>query len=238
MYPDFQLDQPFELGKTAWGAGCVYPPPAALLGVPFVFLGEPLGFAAFTTIAGMALGSVVYAIGRREGLGGRGAALLMAGILCSGPAIESLMTGQANTLVAVGLGLAWLFPRTSGYLAVTGGFLKVFPILMLSWAARVRAPMFGPVVLGAGIAVTSLVVFGFDSWLDFARTLANGRHGSPVFPVPPRHYLDPIIGTTLSTWATYLHLRRDAPCLAALPELVCRVLRGVLCQWGDHHVGA
>ena len=144
IYTPMQVSGPYFLGHAAWGLGYVYPPPSALVAVPFSLLGEPAGFAVFTTVAGMAFGLATFRVACKEGLKPRAALLFTVVMLLSPPSIESLGTGQANTLVAVGLLATWLYPKASGYIAVIGGVVKLFPLAGLAWAVRCRAPVLRP----------------------------------------------------------------------------------------------
>ena len=203
LYPAWQLEGPFPLGFAAYGRGFVYPPPAVLAAVPFAALGEPAGFALFSLLAASLLGWVAYAIGRREGCSRRASLVLAVVMLVSPPAIESIATGQANTFVAIGLGAAWLRPRQSGYLAVIGGLLKLFPAAGLAWTLRRRGSLAGPVMLGTSIMLLSLLLFGVDGWRAFALTMANG-HGSNTWgAVAPRLLLELVIGPGAAAIACY-----------------------------------
>lgn len=203
LYPAFQLDGPYDLGHAAWGAGYVYPPSAALLSLPFAAFSDLVGFALFTAISGLALAIVVFEIARREGLTDRAAVLVAVAVLASGPALDSLATGNVNSLVAAGLGAMWLAPRWSGYLSVLGALVKLFPILGLVWTLRLRQPVLRPLVLGVAVGVVSIVVVGPGAWLDFVTSTLNARSSGWLIPQPPRHLLEPILGPAVASLVSY-----------------------------------
>jgi hypothetical protein len=203
FYAPFQLAGPYFLGNAAWGDGYVYPPVSAWLAVPFSLLEEPYGFSVFTTLAGMAFALLMFRIARVEGLDQRLALLFALVMLLSPPAIESLATGQANTFVAIGIALSWLYPRASGYIAIIGGLLKLFPLAGLAWAIRNHAPVVRPLVMLGVVLGVSVLIQGGDTWRDFLTATANGRSSQFSFPTPPRHFLEPVVG---ATWATLLSL--------------------------------
>ena len=194
IYAPFQLAGPYPLGRAAWGMGYVYPPPTAVLAVPFAWIGEPLGFAVFTTAAGMTLGLALYRVARGEGLGPGHARLFALVLLVSPPAIESLGTGQANTFVAIGLLGTWLYPRASGYLAVIGGVLKLFPLSAITWTIRTRAPVMWPLAMLVAVLALSVLLQGTDAWRDFFVASSNGQSTQFLPPTPPRQLLQPVVG--------------------------------------------
>jgi hypothetical protein len=198
IYAPMQLAGPYFLGDAAWGRGYVYPPPSALFAVPFAMVGEPAGFSVFTTVAGMAFGLAMFRVARNEGLKPLAASLFTLVVFLSPPSIESLGTGQANTLVAVGLLAIWLYPNTSGYIAVVGGVVKLFPLAGLAWAVRCRAPLVRPLILLVVLLGLSLLVQGPDTWHQFVVATQNGQSSQFSFPTPPRHILEPLIGPSLA----------------------------------------
>ncbi len=198
LYAPFQLAGQYGLGDAAMGRGFVYPPPAVYLAIPFSLPGESVGFALFLALSAWALGAVAYAIAVKEGLGRSASGLVALLVLASGPAIESVATGQANTFVAAGLGLIWVRPRLSGYLAVLGALLKVFPGAGILWALRTRSPVVRPLAMGVVLSGASLLVQGPGLWADFLSSFRNGVSSSPVFPAAPRVVLAPLLGPTLS----------------------------------------
>lgn len=203
VYAAFQLEGPYQLGLAAWGEGFVYPPVAVLTAVPFSVVGRESGFALFTLTSAVALAVVAHRIGRSQGLGPRAAAILAVLVMLSAPVLESLGTGQANTFIAAGFGATWVWRRSSGYMAVIGGLLKVFPLAGIAWAFRCRAPILVPLLVGASLVALSVAVLGIDAWRDFAVALTNGTGSATWFPEPPRHALEPVLGPTGASVVAY-----------------------------------
>lgn len=203
IYPAFQLAGPFPLAAAAWGVGFVYPPPAAMVSVPFALLGGTLGYAVFTAVSAAGLAFVAFRIARGEGLSTMAATLCAVAILLSAPSIESLATGQANTGIAALLGASWVWRRRSGYIAVLGAFVKLFPLAGLFWTFRTRSPIIRPVLLALVLFAAFVAFFGIDVWRDFARTMSNGKTSALGFFPAPRQVLDPILGEASSALAAY-----------------------------------
>jgi hypothetical protein len=199
LYPDFQLEGPFVLGNAAFGNGFVYPPTAAVAAVPFALAGPVVGFAVFATLSAILLGVTIALVGRKEGLS-RGAAIAFGvAYVVSAAGIESITTGQANTLVAASIAATWVWPRTTGWLAVIGGLVKLFPAASLAWAVRERAPIVRPLIAGVAIVAVSVLFLGWDAWSAFITTIRNG-HGTDLTIVPS---LREMVGYVLDDpWAT------------------------------------
>lgn len=194
VYPHFQLLGPFYLGEAAFGHGFVYSPLALYAALPFALLDDQIGFDLFATLSAVALGLVAYAICRREGLGTAWSLAGTMAVMLAGPSLESIATGQANTLVAAAFGLAWLTPSTSGYLGVLGAMVKLYPGTLLVWSVRMRAPVSRPLLLGVLVLAASLAVQGPGLWTDFATTVRNSLGNNHVFPMAPRHVLEQFVG--------------------------------------------
>lgn len=203
IYPAFQLRGAFGLEEAAYGTGYVYPPTAIVLGIPFVILGEPLGFVIYGVTTAGAIGIGAYLIGVHEGLSARRALLLTGLVVLSGPSILALSTGQANAWVAIGVMAMWLRPGWTGWISIVGALVKLFPIAGFAWAIRNRVTVLPALVAGLVTIAISVVVFGPDVWFDFVATMRNSRPSHLWFPQPPRQWLDPVIGTSASTAAAF-----------------------------------
>lgn len=198
LYPASQLGGPFILGDAAFGRGYVYPPTAALLATPLATVPMEIAFGLFTIVSLGALAFVAYRIGRREGLGAVGAGLLALLLVATGPGFDALLTGNVNALAAAGVGAMWLWPSASGYVAVLGGLVKVYPGVGLIWTIRKRAPLVGPIVLGLGLVAVSLVILGLGAWRDFQVTMANGLSTEYFVIQSPRSLLTGALGSTVA----------------------------------------
>jgi hypothetical protein len=168
--------QPYALPSAAWGAGFVYPPPAAWL-VTFTLLGE-WTFHALNLLGLVAFVSVAMIIARRELLPWRWVALVGA-LSLAHPGFRELREGQVTPLVAAAVGCMWLFPRKAGWMAVAAGMVKVFPGIAIVWAVRQRAPM-----LGATCLTAVAVLLGGGLWIDWLRVVLNGHGGCPEIALP------------------------------------------------------
>jgi hypothetical protein len=199
LYPTEQLIGPFVLGDATRGRGYVYPPSSALLSAPLALAPEAVAFAVFTIASAAILAAVVWLIARREGLGLARSALLTVAVAGSGPAISGLVTGNVNVLVAAMLGLMWLHPRASGYLAVVGGLVKVYPAIGIVWTIRKRAPLLGPIALGLAALALSVLTLGVQSWHDFGVTMTNGISTEVFLIESPRSVLTPLVGGAVAT---------------------------------------
>ena len=189
LYPPSQLDQPFVLGDAAFGRGFVYPPTAALIATPLAALPMAQAFVVFTALSALALAGVTYAISRRSGASRTRAAVIAAVVIGSGPGLDALLTGNVNALAAAALGAMWLRPAGSGYLAVTGGLVKVYPIVGLAWSVRSRASVVRPAIVGVVVVGMTLLIGGVGPWNDFRTTMANGL-STEYFPIQsPRSLL-------------------------------------------------
>ncbi len=194
IYAPFQMAGPYGLIDAAWGRGFVYPPTAALIFAPLGPFGLP-GIIAFFTLAWLALGVLAARVARQTGLSDRAAVCVALLVFASGPAINAATSGNVNLLVADFLLGSWLWSGSSGYLAVIGGLIKVYPGAGLIWTLRRRRSVKGPIALGIGVTVLSLTLLGIGTWHDFVLTVVNGRSASWWFLPSPEQALGPGIGT-------------------------------------------
>lgn len=219
VYSAAEMARPFILPSAAWGKGFVYPPPAALASVPLALPAPALGYLAYSVFTAAALIAVTVSIARREGLTGRRWAAVVAFLsLANGPAIGALASGNLNGLVAASLGLMWLTPRRSGYLAVLGGLVKLFPAAGLAWTLRKRGQLAGPIVLGVILLAITLLVLGFQPWLDFVDVMHNARPSSPYYVQSVARVFGPAVGyaSSIAFLALVLTVRDDAVSFALL----------------------
>ena len=196
IYAPFQLTGPYGLGDAAWGRGFAYPPTAALIFAPLSPLGQTgLGIVFVAALA--VLGGLAYKTGIRSGLAPVVATVVALVVVLSGPAINATSSGNVNLLIADALLASWLWPRSSGYLAVIGGLVKFFPAAGLVWTIRKRGSLPGPVVFGLVAVLLATEIAGASSWRDFLIAFGNGRSSS-FFPLPsPAQILGPGIGTAV-----------------------------------------
>ncbi len=196
LYAPFQLAGAYGLGDAAWGRGFVYPPTAALLFAPLAPFGQ-MALGAVFMIALAALGWLAYRLARQASLGVGTSWLLAAVVTFSGPAINAASSGNVNLLIADALLASWLWPRSSGYLAVLGGLVKFFPAAGLLWTIRKGGSVAGPIVLGLGAVGLTTLVVGVGGWSDFLAAFAHGHSSSWYFIASPAQSLGPGLGTVV-----------------------------------------
>jgi hypothetical protein len=124
----------------------------------------------------------------------------------------------AVALVAAALGLMWLAPRWSGYLAVVGGLLKVVPGAGLVWTWRQRGPLAGPLVLGVVLSAAVVLLLGLQPWVDFVTVMHNARPSSPYYVQSVTRVFGPVAGyvTVAVLLGLVLMVRDDAIAFALL----------------------
>lgn len=166
IYTAVQLSGPYHLPDISAGRGFVYPPTAILLLIPaalgstaaILFMLGSLGLLAFVTTEIIKAELRPYAW-----IGWPIASLLLISPLAG----DAIYVGQVTPLLAAGYGAAWLWPRISGLVAVAGGAVKIYPLVLLLWAIRNRVSVRLPLVLGALLVVAAAVWLGPEVWLHF-----------------------------------------------------------------------
>jgi Glycosyltransferase family 87 len=171
----------YDVGATSMGAFGLffYPPPFAILVLPFALLPVGLDIAAWTvalvvaTVGAIALLPVPSRI--------RFAMLLLAGL--SWPLVYSIKLGQVGPLLLLlfAIGWRWLDRRWPfGVAAGLGTLIKVQPALLIGWAlftGRRRAALVAIGVV-AVFAAAATVVAGPQAWFDEVTLLS--RASQPV----------------------------------------------------------
>jgi alpha-1,2-mannosyltransferase len=157
----------------------LYPPPFAILVLPFALLPAGLDVTLWTlslvaaTIAAVAL----LPISQRM----RFVVLLLAAL--SWPVVYSIKLGQVGPVLLLLFAIGWRWldrPWPFGVAAGLGTLIKVQPALLIGWAVvtgRRRAALIGVGVVGV-LAVIATFVAGPQSWVDEAMLL--GRASQPV----------------------------------------------------------
>ena len=193
LYAPFQLAGPYGLGDAAWGRGFVYPPTAALLFAPLGPLnGDALALVFAATWA--LFGFLSFRLAQQSGIETRASALLSGFVMFSGPAINAASSGNVNIIVADGLLASWLWPKSSGMIAVLGGAIKFFPAAGIVWTMRHHLSLRWPLVLGGILVAMATCVVGLTGWADFIAAFENGRSSSFYYLDSPAQFLGPGIG--------------------------------------------
>jgi hypothetical protein len=151
-----------------------YPPPFALVLLPFTALSPAAAIWAWTVLMAAALVVAIAVMPVPATV--RWGMLLVAAV--SWPALYNVKLGQVGTLLLLLLALGWRWldrpPRLASSIAL-GTLVKVQPALLFGWAlvtGRARAVALGIVVI-AVFVVASAAVFGPGAWLDWATLLAR-----------------------------------------------------------------
>jgi alpha-1,2-mannosyltransferase len=171
----------YDLSATSMGAFGLffYPPPFALLVLPFALLPTDAGIIVWT-IALVAASLAAVALLPVSRLA-RFVVLLLAAL--SWPLVYSIKLGQVGPLLLLLFALGWRWlerPWPFGVAAGLGTVIKLQPALVIGWAivtGRRRAALVAVGVV-ALLAVVATVVAGPRSWLDEATLL--GRASQPV----------------------------------------------------------
>jgi alpha-1,2-mannosyltransferase len=156
-----------------------YPPPFALLVVPFAILPTEIAVWAWTLgLVGVSLAAIwLLPVSPRV----RWAVLLLAAL--SWPLVYAIKLGQVGPVLLLTFVVGWRWidrPVPLGVSAAIGAVIKIQPALLIPWAivtGRRRAAVVA-VALGGALAVAATVVAGPQAWLDELSLL--GRVSRPV----------------------------------------------------------
>ena len=196
---------PYPLPDVAHGRGFIYPPSAILLLLPFAAgSGWVWNGLMLATLA-----AALWVVGR--------GALLVAVVLASPLVAEAMQVGQITPLIAVGILVAWRWPRGTAWVAGAGALLKLFPVLLLVWAIRKRQPILMPLAVGALTLAGSFIWPGH--WVDFLAAWRNGQPACwssevPSFACLGIGWLGPVVAIALTVAAW--RVRADAAAFALL----------------------
>ena len=166
VYTAVQLAGPYHLPDISRGRGFIYPPTAILLLIP-----AALGSAWAVVLLVASLGLMVFVmteIARRELPRYAWIGWPLAGLLLISPiAGDAIAAGQVTPLLAAGYGAAWLWPRAGGIVAVVGGALKIYPLVLFAWGFRNSLSLRLPLILSLLLIVAASAWLGPGIWLDF-----------------------------------------------------------------------
>jgi hypothetical protein len=157
----------------------LYPPPFALVLVPFTLLPGSLGTWAWlaTLMAAFLAGTAILPVRPRV----RWAIVFLAAL--SWPFLYSVKLGQVGPFLYLFFAIGWRSldrPIPLGLAVAAGALTKVQPALLFTWIAltqRWRAVFVGLVACGAAALIATLVT-GVATWSDYAALL--GRVTQPV----------------------------------------------------------
>jgi len=156
-----------------------YPPPFALLILPFALLPTELGVGAWTIALVAASVAAIWLL--PVSIRVRWIVLLLAAL--SWPLVYAIKLGQVGPMLLLLFAIGWRWmdrPWPLGVAAGLGTVIKLQPALLIGWAVvtgRRRAALIGIGVV-AVLALLATIVAGPQSWLDEASLL--GRVSRPV----------------------------------------------------------
>ncbi|MEO8272546.1 MAG: glycosyltransferase family 87 protein [Chloroflexota bacterium] len=171
----------YDPSATSMGAFGLffYPPPFALLVLPFALLPTDTGITLWTLalVAASLAAVALLPVSRRVRL----LVLLLAAL--SWPLMYSIKLGQVGPILLLLFAIGWRWldkPWPFGIAAGLGTVIKVQPALLIGWAVvtgRRRAAAIAVATVGI-LAAIATVVAGPQAWLDEATLL--GRASQPV----------------------------------------------------------
>ncbi len=186
-----------------------YPPPFALMVVPFALLPTEAGVVAFTVLLVTASIAAIWLmpVSRRT----RFVILLVAAL--SWPLVFAIKLGQVGPLILLTFALGWRWldrPAGLGLSAAVGTAIKLQPAIVLGWAVltgRLRAAALGLAAFAA-IAVVATLAAGPASWLQELDLLR--RVSQPVLTPhafgPGRLLFEAGVPESIATAAHYANL--------------------------------
>jgi alpha-1,2-mannosyltransferase len=152
-----------------------YPPPVALLLLPFATLPAPVATWLWTAaiVAAFVVGVALMPV--RGWV--RWATILLAGL--SWPFAYAVKLGQVGPILFLLFAIGWRWmdrPRVLGASVAVGGLIKIQPGLLLLWAAASRRLEAVAVAVAVGLvvlAVATVPTGGVGTWLDYLTMLRN-----------------------------------------------------------------
>jgi alpha-1,2-mannosyltransferase len=156
-----------------------YPPPFALLILPFALLPTELGVWAWTITlaAASVIGVWLLPVSTRV----RWVVLLLAAL--SWPLVYAIKLGQVGPVLLLLFAIGWRWMERPWAVGIAGGVgtvIKLQPALLIGWAVvtgRRRAALIAVAIAGV-LALVATIVAGPQSWADEASLL--GRVSRPV----------------------------------------------------------
>lgn len=176
----------------------LYPPIIGLAAVPFGLAGSEMGAYllgwAINIVVGLGLGQVFLTTIRHAGISLTRVDRLLLRLVPFGvvPAITTLVLGQANLLLTLGIGGAALayegdHPRRAGFVAGVVSLIKLFPALIGIWLLRLRSwrAVLAAIATGVGGLVGGVLILGsgpLDTWWT---SVIAGELSVGAFPAGP-----------------------------------------------------
>ena len=195
-------------GHSIYGDNAfVYPPPAALLGVPFALPGPEVGFALWLVFGAAALAVAGRRIARHATTERRAPVAVATIMLFGGGCVatDSLWLGNASVLVvplAVSAVIAFERERWGWGCAVLMASLLVKPLLVTLLLVPALRRQWRPLLAaaGAGAAVLVAATLGLPGGTHFARVLGYLVRGTNL------HGPNAVNNLSLRGWVEFHHL--------------------------------
>lgn len=187
LYLPEQVAGPYALPDVT-PQGYIYPPPSALMFLPFSV--GPLGLAAWIAAnIALLISGLTAVLWREQGdLRPLPLTAVILGLLVivpvPGTVLAPFPNGVLNANVNVGLAglLAWCWAAGSRrgwitYAAGAGAAFKLFPGALVLWAVRRNGPrpLMIAIAITAGICLITLPIVGVEEWSAFVRALSNAQ---------------------------------------------------------------
>jgi len=165
-----------HLGKSHQLWGFIYPPPAAVMFLPFTSLSRTAAMVGWrlVNLAAYLAGVALLLALLRDRLRPMEAQILLLAALASPPLLMALAIGQMTPLVFFTIAAGLYFLRTerpvaAGACLALGTLLKVSPVLFavwLLWRKQYRALAAGAATL-IGLSLVSMAITGAEVWRGF-----------------------------------------------------------------------
>ena len=223
-----QLNGPYQLTKVVL-IGYAYPPPSAVLFLPFV--SYPFGLAAFLTLNLGLLFTAMWAIITTAWRTYRVPifAVALIALALNAPFEDGLISANVNLGLAGLVGWVAVGLSSPGVVGGIGAIVKVFPgALALTGTRKVRDLGIAIAVAG-GVSLITLPLVGIGSWTDFVRAMTSAVPDCYPGNDSIACTVGPVIGLTNATLLGYglclaaglaMFLVRDRLRLAILATIV------------------
>lgn len=211
LYLAEQLAGPYSLPAVT-PQGYIYPPPSALLFLPFS-IGSDIGLTAWI-VGNLGLLVIGLAAVLRRELGAVGPIALSLALLglclpvpipggLLRPLINGVLASNVNVGLAGLLALCWATgPRRTWipYVAAFGAAFKLFPGALALWAARRDGwrPLVITVALTVAICLVTLPIVGIDEWRRFFLALSNAEPTCTEGRSSVACLVQPLLGVSLA----------------------------------------
>jgi alpha-1,2-mannosyltransferase len=166
----------YDLGATSMGAFGLffYPPPFAVLVLPFAVIPGDLGVLVWT---GLLIGASVAAIWLMPVSARTRWLVLLLAAFCW-PLVYAIKLGQVGSVLLLTFAIGWRWldrPWPFGLATGIGAIVKLQPALLVGWALVTRRWRAAAIAVGIFVVfgLVATVVAGPQAWLDWLAVLGN-----------------------------------------------------------------